>query len=182
MLIKIVFPDGEDLAFLERLHRERRNLPIVTIAESAQLLDRLAIVRKGCHLILEYPIAANKIIDSLVELLKDVGTGAKVLIVDDDPQVLLSLEISLQPWGFEVTTLSKLTEFWQVLEEIVSDILVLDIEMAVIDGIELCQILRSDRRWQHLPVVFLTVHQDRKTQDEAFAMGADDYICKPVSR
>ncbi|MBE9046933.1 response regulator [Pleurocapsales cyanobacterium LEGE 10410] len=181
VLYNIAFPDGEDLKFLEQLHRQKPHLPIVVLAKSAQLLDRLELVRKGSNLILEHPIEASIVISSVTELIESLGAQAKVLIVDDDPQVLLSLEISLKPWGFELATLEHASELWNVLEDFEPDILVLDIEMPDINGIELCQVLRSDRRWQHLPVLFLSVHQDEKTQYQAFAIGADDYICKPVT-
>ena len=52
--------------------------------------------------------------------------------------------------------------------------------MPEFNGIELCQVLRSDRRWQKLPILFLSAHQDQQSQTQAFAIGADDYICKPV--
>lgn len=181
VLHKIIFPDGEDLEFLERLHHEIPQLPIVAIAESAQLLDRLDLVRRGGNLILQYPIEPDIAIASVAKLIESLGAAAKILIVDDDPQVLLSLEISLRPWGFEIFTLDKPKQFWEALEDIEPDLLVLDIEMPEINGIELCQILRSDRRWQQVPVLFLSVHQDEKTQYRAFAIGADDYICKPVT-
>lgn len=181
VLHKITFPDGEELAFVEQLHHQMSQLPIVAIVESARLLDRLNIVRKGGNLTLQYPVEPSTAIDSVTELIQNAGGAAKVLIVDDDPQVLLSLEISLQPWGFELTTLNEPKHFWEVLEDVEPDVLVLDIEMPEIDGIELCQILRSDRRWQQLPVLFLSVHQDEKTQYQAFANGADDYIHKPVT-
>ena len=180
VVYKIVFPDGEDLAFLEQLHRDKPQLPIISIIEDAQFLDRLGVVRKGCNLVLEYPVNPSIVITSVTELIQNTGGSAKVLVVDDDPQVLLSLEISLEPWGFQLTTLDQPGEFWNTLEEVEPDILVLDIEMPQINGIELCQILRCDRRWQQLPVLFLTVHQDEKTQHQAFAIGADDYIVKPV--
>ena len=180
VLYKIVFPDGEDLVFLEDLHQHMPQLPIVAIAEDAQLLDRLDIVRKGGNLILEYPVEPSIAISSVTKLLQNTGDAAKILIVDDDPQILLSLEISLQPWGFQLTTLEDPQQFWSILEEVEPDLLVLDIEMPKINGIELCQILRCDRRWQQLPVLFLTAHQDEKTQHQAFAIGADDYIFKPV--
>ena len=180
VLYKIVFPDGEDLAFLEDLHQHMPQLPIVTIAEDAQLLDRLDIVRKGGNLILEYPVEPRIAISSVAQLIQNTSNAAKILIVDDDPQVLSSLEVSLQPWGFQLTTLNDPQQFWSILEEVEPDLLVLDIEMPEINGIELCQILRCDRRWQQLPVLFLTAHQDEKTQHQAFAIGADDYICKPV--
>lgn len=102
-------------------------------------------------------------------------------LIDDDPQVLLSLKMSLAPWDFAITTLDKSTQFWEVLESFEPDILVLDINMPDLNDIELCQILRSDRHWQHLPVLFLSVHQDEQTQNQAFNIGADDYVCKPVT-
>lgn len=116
-----------------------------------------------------------------VKTVYGVGYRLKTDDIDDDPQVLLSLSISLEPWGFEITTLDKSTQFWEVLESTEPDILVLDIDMPDLNGIELCQILRSDRFWQHLPVLFLSVHQDEQTQNRAFNIGADDYICKPVT-
>ncbi|MGB5634436.1 MAG: response regulator [Waterburya sp.] len=181
VLHKITFPDGKDLSFLEQLHQQKSWLPIVAIAESPQLSDRLDLVRKGGNLTLQYPVEPTTAINSVAELIQSTGAAAKVLILDDDPQVLLSLEFSLQPWGFDLTTLDTPQHFWDVLEDVEPDLLVLDIEMPDINGIELCQILRSDRRWQQLPILFLSVHQDEKTQYQAFANGADDYICKPVT-
>ena len=181
VLHKIVFPNGEDLEFLERLHQHHSSLPLVAIAQSSQLLDRLNFARKGGNLFLQHPVEPTVAISAVTELIENLGSAAKVLIIDDNPQVLLSLSISLEPWGFKITTLDKSTQFWEVLESIEPDILVLDIEMPDLNGIELCQILRSDRYWQHLPVLFLSVHQDEQTQNRAFNIGADDYICKPVT-
>ena len=181
LLHKIVFPDGEDLEFLEQLHKRQPNIPIVAIAESPQLLDRLNFARRGGNLILQHPVEPIAAITIVSDLLENLGNAAKVLIIDDDPQVLLSLEMSLEPWGFEITILNKSTQFWSVLESFEPNILVLDIDMPDLNGIELCQILRSDRYWQHLPVLFLSVHQDEQTQNKAFNIGADDYVCKPVT-
>lgn len=181
LLYKIVFPDGEDLEFLEQLHQHQPNVPIVAIAESPQLWDRLNFVRRGGNLILQHPVEPLIAIKAISELIDNLGKANKVLIIDDDPQLLLSLLMSLEPWGFEITTLDKSTQFWEVLESTEPDILVLDIDMPDLNGIELCQILRSDRYWQHLPVLFLSVHQDNKTKNQAFNIGADDYICKPVT-
>ncbi|MEO0924614.1 MAG: response regulator [Cyanobacteria bacterium J06643_13] len=181
VLHKIVFPDGEDLEFLEQLHQHHSSLPLVAIGESPQLFDRLNFARRGGNLFLQHPVEPTVAISAVTELIENLGSAAKVLIIDDDPQVLLSLSISLEPWGFEITTLDKPTQFWEVLESVEPDILILDIDMPDLNGIELCQILRSDRFWQQLPVLFLSVHQDEQTQNKAFNIGADDYICKPVT-
>jgi PleD family two-component response regulator len=52
--------------------------------------------------------------------------------------------------------------------------------MPAIDGFELCQVLRSDPQWQKLPVLFVSALSDPNTQNQAFRVGADDYICKPL--
>lgn len=180
VLLKIDFPDEEDLRFLEQLHQQLPMLPIVVMFEAAQFSDRLEVVRRGGSLVLQYPISPQDAISAVVELLQGLSSSAKIMIVDDDPQVLSSLERSLQPWGFQLTTLDNPQKFWQVLEQVNPDLLILDVEMPEINGIELCQVLRSDRRWQQLPVLFLSVHQDEKTQYKAFAIGADDYLHKPI--
>ncbi len=104
----------------------------------------------------------------------------KVMIVDDDIDCLRSLHQILKPWGFKVTTLAEPQEFWAVLQAISPDVLVLDINMPEINGFELCQALRSNLHWRHLPVLFLSVMVDANTQNLAFNVGADDYLCKPI--
>lgn len=104
----------------------------------------------------------------------------KVMIVDDDVDCLRSLSRLLKPWGFNVTTLADPQEFWAVLRSVLPDILVLDINMPPINGFELCQSLRSDLNWQRLPVLFLSIMTDANTQNLAFGVGADDYLCKPI--
>ena len=101
-----------------------------------------------------------------------------VLAVDDDPLFLNSLPALLNPWGMTVTTLSDPTQFWETLNATNPDLLILDIEMPEQDGIELCQAVRDDDRWQSLPVLFLTGRQNAAGQ--VFAVGADDYVVKPV--
>ena len=102
------------------------------------------------------------------------------MIVDDDVDCLRSLPKLLKPWGFKVTTLADTQEFWTVLQSVLPDVLVLDINMPDINGFELCQSLRSNLDWQRLPILFLSVMTDVNTQNLAFSVGADDYLCKPI--
>jgi DNA-binding response OmpR family regulator len=108
------------------------------------------------------------------------GNEAKVMIVDDDQDWLRTLPALLNPWGFKITTLAEPQQFWAVLQAVMPDLLVLDVNMPKINGFELCQGLRSDPTWRQLPVLFLSVLTDSQTQNQAFTVGADDYLCKPV--
>ncbi len=105
----------------------------------------------------------------------------KVMIVDDDHHWLQALPNLLQPWGFKVTALAEPQQFWTVLQSVMPDLLVLDVKMPEVSGFELCQALRATPHWERLPVLFVSVLSDQTTQNQAFSVGADDYLCKPVT-
>ncbi|MFN9856701.1 MAG: PleD family two-component system response regulator, partial [Pseudanabaena sp.] len=67
-----------------------------------------------------------------------------------------------------------------VLRSVLPDILILDINMPPINGLEICQSIRNDLNWKRLPVLFLSGLTDSNTQNLAFGVGADDYLCKPI--
>jgi diguanylate cyclase (GGDEF)-like protein len=103
-----------------------------------------------------------------------------VMVVDDDSQLLAIVRSLLEPWGLKITTLSNPQQFWDVLETTLPDLLILDIEMPHISGIELCQIVRNDSRWSGLPIMFLTAHTDANTVNQVYTVGADDFVSKPI--
>ena len=177
----------DSLDLLAQLHQQMPSLPIVVIVPKTDLFDtdegfieRLKIMRGREYILLVQPVTPTQAILSVTQLLQRSGAGIKIAIVDDDPLVLQAIQTSLEPWGFEITTLNDPHQFWQVLEATSPDLLVLDIEMPDVNGIELCRQLRCNDHWSHLPVLFLTAHQDLETQNQAFAIGADDYVSKPV--
>jgi DNA-binding response OmpR family regulator len=129
---------------------------------------------------LQKEIESIEAIDSLPLTAPESSQVAKVMIVDDDQHWLQTLPQMLQPWGFKLTTLAEPQQFWTVLQAVNPDLLVLDVNMPEIDGFELCQALRRESRWQRLPILFLSGLTDSMTQNHAFSLGADDYLCKPV--
>ncbi|MBW4556013.1 MAG: response regulator [Trichormus sp. ATA11-4-KO1] len=109
-----------------------------------------------------------------------VQAEAKILAVDDDPQILALLQTLLTPWGLKVITLDDPRQFWETLADVTPDLLILDVEMPHISGIELCQVVRNDPRWSELPILFLTVHSDAEILHQVFSVGADDFVSKPI--
>ena len=104
----------------------------------------------------------------------------QLLVVDDDPIFLAALPPMLEPWGIHLRTLDDPLRFWEVLPATAPHLLVLDVNMPQISGIELCQAVRSHPDWQALPILFLTAYRDIETIQQIFAAGADDYITKPI--
>jgi DNA-binding response OmpR family regulator len=105
----------------------------------------------------------------------------KVLAVDDDPQILDALTVLLAPLKLEITTLADPLEFWDVLERTDPDLLILDIDMPYLSGIELCRGVRSSARWWQTPVLFLSASSDPENLNRIFAVGADDFVPKPFT-
>jgi DNA-binding response OmpR family regulator len=105
----------------------------------------------------------------------------KVLAVDDDPQILDALTVLLAPLKLDITTLADPLEFWDVLERTDPELLILDIDMPYLSGIELCRGVRSSARWWQLPVLFLSASSDPDNLNRIFAVGADDFVPKPFS-
>ena len=177
----------DSLDLLAELHQQMPSLPIVVILPKTALFNpddgfnqRLSILRKSEHGLLVQPVTSTQAMDVVTQTLQRFGVGIKIMIVDDDPSILQTMQTSLELWGFEIITLDDPYQFWQVLKTTSPDFLVLDIEMPDINGIDLCRDLRNDLNWNHLPVLFLTAHQDLETQNQTFAMGADDYVSKPI--
>jgi len=173
-------PPSETPSLLQRLIQTYPALPIVVMGDHLELRDRLEVVRRGGKLFLDSTTPPEQVLATAVNLLKGAKRSTKVMLVDDDHNWLRTLPTLLKPWGFKVTTLADPQQFWTVLQSVAPDILVLDVNMPEINGFELCQILRSDPHWQRLPVLFLSVLTDSTSQQQAFTVGADDYLCKPL--
>jgi DNA-binding response OmpR family regulator/HPt (histidine-containing phosphotransfer) domain-containing protein len=171
---------SHSLEALQTLAHRYPTLPILVISDRLNCCDRLKVLRSGGKLLLETPTSPEQIMTTVVHLLGKPDLPPKVMIVDDDRAWLKTMPTLLKPWGFKVITLADPQQFWSVLQSVTPDVLVLDVNMPQINGFELCQVLRSDPRWQRLPVLFLSVRIDPASQDQAFTVGADDYLCKPV--
>jgi DNA-binding response OmpR family regulator len=100
------------------------------------------------------------------------------MVVDDDPQVLAGIRALLEPWGLQIATLQEPRQFWQLLEDFSPDLLLLDVQMPHINGIELCQVVRNAPQWEDLPILFLTMHLDITRVRQAIAAGGNDYVSK----
>jgi DNA-binding response OmpR family regulator len=103
-----------------------------------------------------------------------------ILIVDDDLKVLAILRALLMPWGFRVTTLANPQQFWDTLLAAQPDLLILDVEMPQISGLELCRAVREHTDRSQLPIIFLTAHTEPSLIQDVFTIGADDFATKPI--
>ncbi len=156
-------------------------VPVIVLGARDNLLERIKISRLGGRGFLPQTMSPDQVLAAVNQVIKRVRrTETKILAVDDDPLILKALHHLLEPWGIKVFTLEEPLQFWSTLEEVTPDLLILDLEMPHISGLELCQVVRNDQRWSELPILFLTVHQDAAIRQQVFTAGADDYVSKPI--
>ncbi|WP_448572489.1 response regulator [Trichothermofontia sp.] len=166
---------------LQALVKQAPPLPVVVLSHQDSLEDRVTVARLGGCRFLPRPTTIEAVLQVLLEVLQQKQPiAAKIMAVDDDPVLLTSLDSLLKPWGLRLTPLMEPRQFWQVLTQLVPDLLILDLEMPAFSGIDLCQVVRQDPHWGDLPILVLTSHTDSTTIQQVFAAGADDFVGKPV--
>src|SRR6476661_10101024 len=104
----------------------------------------------------------------------------KVLIVDDEPDILELIEYNLKKEGYHVITANNGQEAVTEARRNIPDLIILDIMMPKMDGIEACRIMRAMPEFKNTFMVFLTARSEEYSEIAGFNVGADDYIAKPI--
>jgi DNA-binding response OmpR family regulator len=104
-----------------------------------------------------------------------------ILVADDEPSILLSLQFLLQKAGYQVRTARDGEEALQAVESAAPDLILLDAMMPKRDGYDVCQSLRADPAYRHIPIIMLTAKGRDIERQKGLALGATDYVTKPFS-
>ena len=104
----------------------------------------------------------------------------KILLVDDEPDILEILEFNLSNEGVSDFTAENGKEALKIADKHLPHLIILDVMMPVMDGIETCERLRMDKRFKNTIIVFLSARGEDYSHVAAFESGADDYVAKPV--
>lgn len=103
----------------------------------------------------------------------------KVAVIEDDPTILKVVTQSLESQGYMVETASEGREAVKLLDQIKPDLVILDWNLPEMNGLQICQFLRSRPSTSKVPVLMLTVYSELRHKVSAFDTGADDYLTKP---
>jgi DNA-binding response OmpR family regulator len=105
----------------------------------------------------------------------------KILIVDDDPSIVLSLEFLMVKSGYQVFIARNGTEAIELIKAEEPNLVVLDIMMPDVDGYDVCRFIRSREEWQYIKVIFLSAKSKQEDVQKGLSLGADQYVTKPFS-
>ena len=109
-----------------------------------------------------------------------MNTGKKILLVDDEQDILEFLSYNLKKEGYDLYTANNGNEALTIAKNVIPDLIILDVMMPDMDGMETCRILRELPGLQNVMIAFLTARNEDYSQIAGFEVGADDYINKPI--
>jgi len=107
-------------------------------------------------------------------------SSIKILLVDDEPDIIEILTYNLSKEGYQVFSAANGKEVLVQASKIIPHLIILDVMMPVMDGIETCENLRKDSRFEDTIIMFLSARSEDYSHLAAFDVGADDYVNKPI--
>ena len=171
----------ENITLLKELASQTPAVPCLVFTTQDSLTSRLTVARLGGRAFLEKSLSPAQVLEAVNRVLQRADPAeARIMIVDDDLQILETLRNLLEPWGLKVSTLADPQKFWKRLARFSPDLLILDVKMPHVNGVELCQVVRNDPHWSGLPIIFLTAHTGAEIINQVFTAGADDFVSKPI--
>jgi two-component system KDP operon response regulator KdpE len=105
-------------------------------------------------------------------------SAKSVLVVDDEREIRRAMELVLRPRGYEVISVEKGEEALAAMSERTPDLVILDLALPGISGLEVCRRIRS---WSQVPIIVLSVRSSERDKIAALDLGADDYVTKPFA-
>ena len=110
-----------------------------------------------------------------------MSKNRKILVADDEPDILEIISFNLAKEGYEVVTARNGNEALEKARNILPDLIILDVMMPGKNGIEVCNILRSNSMFSNTLIIFLSALSDENSEIKGLETGADDYLTKPIS-
>jgi DNA-binding response OmpR family regulator len=101
----------------------------------------------------------------------------KILVIDDDKDILEALQLILEGEGYYVQTATKEFEALSQLSSFVPDLVILDVLLSGEDGRVVCEKIKNNTNYSHIPVLMMSAHLTAK--DSSYNMGADSFLAKP---
>ena len=117
----------------------------------------------------------------IVNSMEAFGQSRKILVVDDEYDVTELLSYNLRRNGFRVQSVNDPRRVMDVVREFEPDLIVLDIMMPDLSGLQVCRMIRQESSLKAIPIIFLSAKTEEGDRIEGFESGADDYVCKPFS-
>lgn len=179
-LVDLGAGDG-NLALIADLAALDPPVPSLALAPPHSLWGRVLAARVGARRLVCTEASSKEIFSAAENLLTPRrATESTVLVLAHVPAILSSVRFALHNEGIRVVGVEDPMQFWEVLERAQPDLVILESDLPMIGGAELCRVIRIDARWAGLPVLLLTASDDSATVAALYDAGADDVVASPI--
>lgn len=175
----------EEIGALVQSARARSKQRVIFIALSAQPIDlaaRLRAMRSGCDVFMVEPERADDVLARVRELkVAEDADPYRIMIVEDDRSQALFAESILRKNGMQAMAVGEASLVLDKLDEFHPDLILMDLNMPVCDGMELTALIREREAYISTPIVFLSGEGDTEKHFAALSIGGDDFLTKPIA-
>lgn len=180
--VEVNNPNAEFFDEIKNFTEKMEDCPSVFLISKYENIEiRLAAVRSGVSHYFCEPLDSEELVEAVDGLVAPLAElPFRVLLIDDDESLLDCYALILREVGMIVETISNPLECLEKLAMFKPDVVVMDVCMPECSGPELVQVIRQDKAWEFLPIVYLSTEKDLNSQLVAMQLGADDYLTKPV--
>ncbi len=159
-----------------------QDIPFIFLTVRDDLEARLAAVRAGTVRYLTKPVDMLALRHTLALLLRNIAQSSyRVLLVDDDEIMVTVYRSYFERAGLQVDVLFKADGVLEKLATMPPDLILMDINMPGINGLEMAAVIRQFDAYLHIPIVFMSAERGKDTRLATMRLGADDFLSKPVA-
>lgn len=156
------------------------NLPCVVVSGRDQLSTRLQAIRAGAETYFSLPGDLDAVVPRMIEQIADRERPYQVMIIDDDTSMTMFCDSVLRHNGMQTRTINEPAAALGVLEEFQPDVILVDLYMPEINGMEMLALFRAHPRTLVTPVILLSGDEDAERRFDTLLTGGDDYLTKPI--
>ncbi len=169
---------GQLLAEIEQISP---HLPVIIWSSWTNLATRLMVANSPAHYFLAKPNSVEFVWEIVQKVASQkIVTEWKILVLHNDTSTLMSLHQALEPGNCHLTSLQQPQLLWSTLASSHPNLVIVDLNLLDVGGLEICQMLRQDANWHNIPIIAITDQTDGQHIQKFFAMGANDLLIKPI--
>ena len=186
LIMDVMFPGEKNMYGIlasEQIHEIAGNhIPTIFISARSDLTARLGALRAKGSAYFNKPIDPEKLVTKLDGLMLSKANLGRIVIIDDDELVSERNSVILQKYNYETLVINQPLHALEQIQKFMPDLILLDIHMPDINGLELAQIIKQDDAYLTTPILFLSADKTEAVKQASMTISGDEFLSKDISQ